>query len=59
MLFYFPFFQINVVELYYFVKFGARLLNTGKKKTLQDFSLPSTVSRRILTKKRKKNQKDA
>ena len=33
-LFYFPFFQITVVELYYFVKFGARLLNTGKKKTL-------------------------
>ena len=32
MLFYLPFFQITVVELYYFVKFGARLLKTGKKK---------------------------
>ena len=31
MLFCFPFFQITVVELYYFVKFGARLLKTGKK----------------------------
>ena len=31
MLFYFPFFQITVVELYYFVKFGRRLLKTEKK----------------------------
>ena len=31
MLFCFPFFQITIVELYYFVKFGARLLKTGKK----------------------------
>ena len=36
-LFYFPFFQITVVELYYFVKFGARLLNTGKKKDSSRF----------------------
>ena len=31
MLFCFPLFQITVVELYYFVKFGAKLLKTGKK----------------------------
>ena len=30
-LFCFLLFQITVVELYYFVKFGAKLLKTGKK----------------------------
>ena len=38
-LFYFLFFQITVVELYYFGKFGARLLNTGKKKRLFKISV--------------------